>query len=74
MTVKEIVVEWVSEPEVPVTVTLEVPTAADAEAVKVNVEVALPFAGGVTGFGANAAVTPLGRPEALSVVAELKLF
>ena len=34
--------------------------------------VTLLFAGGVTGLGENAAVTPLGKPEALSVVAELK--
>ena len=64
----------VSEPEVPVTVTVAAPVVAVAEAVSVNVEVALPFAGGVTGFVENAAVTPLGKPVALSVVAELKLF
>ena len=40
----------------------------------VSVDVALPFAGGVTGFVENAAVTPLGKPEALSVVAELNPF
>jgi hypothetical protein len=40
----------------------------------VSVEVALPFAGGVTGFVEYAAVTPLGKPVVLSVVAELKLF
>src|ERR1700704_621865 len=66
------VVVWTSEPEVPVTVTLVVPVVAVAEAVKV--EVALPFAGGVTGLGEKAAVTPLGRAEVLSVVAELKPF
>src|SRR3979411_3526993 len=65
------VVVWTSEPEVPVTVTLVVPVVAVAEAVKVKVEVALPFAGGVTGLVEKAAVTPLGSPEALSVVAEL---
>ena len=64
----------VSEPEVPVTVTVDVPVAAVADAVSVNVEVALPFAGGVTGFVENPAVTPLGKPDALNVVAELKLF
>src|SRR5216684_7142872 len=68
------VVLCVSEPEVPVTVTVAVPVVAVAEAVRVRVEVALPFAGGVTGLVENAAVTPLGKPEALSVVAELKLF
>ena len=44
------------------------------DAVNVSVELTLLFAGGVTGLGANAAVTPLGKPEALSVVAALKLF
>jgi hypothetical protein len=55
-----------------VIVTVAVPTVALAEAVSVRVEVALPLAGGVTGLVENAAVTPLGRPEALNVVAELK--
>jgi len=55
-------------------VTVVVPTVAPDEAVSVRVEVALPFAGGVTGLVENVAVTPLGRPVALSVVAELKLF
>jgi hypothetical protein len=73
-TVKAIVVLWVSEPEVPVTVTVAGPVVAVEEAVSVSVDVALPFEGGVTGFVENAAVTPLGRPVALSVVAELKLF
>ena len=41
---------------------------------KVNVDVTLPFAGGVTGFGENAAVTPLGNPEAVSAVAALNAF
>jgi hypothetical protein len=62
----------VVEPEVPVIVTVAAPTVALAEAVSVSVEVALPFAGGVTGLVENAAVTPVGRPLALNVVAELK--
>jgi hypothetical protein len=62
----------VVDPEVPVIVTVAAPTVALAEAVKVRVEVALPFAAGVTGLVENAAVTPEGRPVALSVVAELK--
>ena len=74
MTVSEMVVEWVSEPEVPVTVTVAVPVVADAEAVNVRVEVALPLAGGVTGLVEKAAATPVGKPVALSVVAALKLF
>ena len=53
-------------------VTVAVPTVAVEEAVSVRVEVALPFAGGVTGLVANVAVTPEGRPLALSVVAESK--
>lgn len=61
-------------PEVPVTVTVTVPVAAVAEAVNVSTEVALLFAGGVTGFTENAAVTPLGNPVAVSVVADEKLF
>lgn len=63
-----------SVPDVPVIVTVNVPVVAVPVALSVSVEVALPFAGGVTGFGENAAVTPLGRPLALSVVAELKPF
>ena len=74
LTVRAMVVLCVSEPEVPVTVTVALPVVAVAEAVSVRVELALPFAGGVTGLVENAAVTPLGKPEALSVVAELKLF
>jgi hypothetical protein len=72
--VRAIAVLWVSVPEVPVTVTVAAPIVAVAEAVSVRVEVALPLAGGVTGFVENAAVTPVGRPVALSVVAEEKLF
>ena len=59
-------------PEVPVTVTVDVPRVAVEVAVNVSVEVTVPFAGGVTRLGENAAVTPLGNPDALSVVAELK--
>jgi hypothetical protein len=61
-------------PEVPVTVTVEVPVVAVDDAVNVRVEVAVPFAGGVTGLGEKAAVTPAGNPEAVNVVAALKLF
>ena len=52
-------------------VTVAAPVVAVAEAVSVRVEVTVPFAAGVTGLVENAAVTPLGRPEALRVVAEL---
>ena len=50
VTVRAMVVVWTIEPEVPVTVTFVVPVVAVAEAVKVRVEVTLPFAGGVTGL------------------------
>lgn len=56
------------------TVTVAVPTVALADAVNVSVELAVPFAGGVTGLVEKAAVTPEGKPVALSVVDELKLF
>ena len=72
--VSAIVVLAVVVPEVPVTVTVAVPTVAVDAAVNVSSEVAVPFAGGVTGLVANAAVTPVGRPNTLRVVAELKLF
>src|ERR1700733_9860807 len=68
-TVSEIVVLCTSEPEVPVTVMLVVPTVAVADAVSVSVELTLPLAGGVTGFVENPAVTPVGNPVALNVVA-----
>lgn len=74
MTLRAMVVEWVSVPEVPVTVTVAIPTVTDAEAVNVRVEVALLLAGGVTGLVEKAAVTPVGKPVALKVVAEPKLF
>jgi hypothetical protein len=74
VTVSEMVVVAVVVPDVPVTVTVLVPVVAVDDAVNVRVEVVLPFAGGVTGFGENAAVTPAGSPEALSVVAELNPF
>ena len=55
-------------PDVPVMVTVEVPSVAPALAVSVNVLVE------VVGFGTNAAVTPLGKPEALKVTLPLKPF
>src|SRR5260370_31920045 len=64
------VVDCTSERDVAVTVTVLVLVVAVEDAVKVKVDVALPFAGGVTGLVEKAAVTPpLGRPDALSVVA-----
>ena len=67
----EIVAVCIVEPDVPLTVTVAAPIVAVAVAVSVNVDATFPFAGGVTGFGANDAVTPLGKPDALNVVAEL---
>ena len=65
---------WLSDPEVPVMVTVAAPVVAVEEAVSVSVEFTLPFAGGVTGLVENAAVTPAGSPEAARVTAELKLL
>src|SRR5579863_6591550 len=65
---------WTSDPDVPVTVTVACPRVALEAAVKVNVEFTAPLAGGVTGLGENCAVTPVGRPVAVSDVAELKPF
>src|SRR6267154_5984692 len=73
-TVSAIVVLCVVDPETPVIVTVAAPVVAVEEAVNVSVDVALPLAGGVTGLVENAAVTPLGKPVALSVVAELNPF
>jgi hypothetical protein len=70
-TVRLMVAVCVVEPDVPVIVTVAVPVVAAEEAVSVSVDVTLPFAGGVTGLGENAAVTPLGNPDALRVVTEL---
>jgi hypothetical protein len=71
LTVSAMVVLCAVDPEVPVIVTVAAPTVALEEAVSVSVEVAVPFAAGVTGLVENAAVTPLGKPVALNVVAEL---
>ena len=42
--------------------------------VSVRVEVPEPLAGGVTEVGTNPVVTPVGKPDALSVTAELNPF
>src|ERR1700685_4820048 len=60
-TVRETVVVAVRLPEVPVIVTVEVPVVAVELAVSVSTLVPL------VGFVPNAAVTPLGRPDAASV-------
>ena len=57
---------WVRLPDVPVMVSVAVPGAAVVLAVSVNtLEVA-------AGFGLNAAVTPLGRPDTEKVTLLLK--
>jgi hypothetical protein len=68
LTVKLTVVVWVKVPEVPVTVTVEVPVAAELLAVSFNALVVVALA------GLNAAVTPLGRPEAISATLPEKPF
>ena len=60
-TVSETVVVAVKLPDVPVMVTVAVPVAAVLLAVRVSVLVE------VAGFVLNAAVTPLGRPDAARV-------
>jgi len=65
LTVRDRVVVAVKLPEVPVMVTVEVPVAAVALAVRVSTLVPL------VGFVPNAAVTPLGRPDAASVTLPL---
>ena len=55
-------------PDVPMTVTVNVPIAAEPDAVRVRLLLA------VAGFVANVAVTPLGTPEALKVTLLLNPF
>jgi hypothetical protein len=62
------VVVWLRVPEVPVTVTVAVPTVAVLLAVNVRALVE------VVGFVPKLAVTPLGRPEAESVTDPVKPF
>ena len=57
-------------PPTAVLVTVVVPTAADALAVKVSVDV--PDPGAAIGLGTNAAVTPLGSADVESVIPALK--
>ena len=61
MTVREKAVDAVRVPEVPVMVTVDVPVAAEALAVRVRT--LDPFAG----LAEKDAVTPLGRPEGARV-------
>jgi hypothetical protein len=59
--VRAMVVVWLSDPLVPVIVTVVVPVIVVLDAVSVNTLVP------IVGFVPNVAVTPLGRPLALSV-------
>jgi len=68
VTVRLIVVVSVKLPDVPVIVTTAVPVAAVALAVRVSVLLA------VAGLGLNAAVTPLGKPDAERLTFPLKPF
>jgi hypothetical protein len=67
-TVREMVVEFVKLPEVPVMITVTVPVAAVPLAVSVNVLVVVVL------VGLKEAVTPLGRPEADKLTLPLKPF
>ena len=60
--VRAIVVVWLSNPQVAVMVTFDVPEVTVLEAVNVSV-----LAPPVMGFVANVVVTPLGRSLALNV-------
>lgn len=68
LTVREIVALAVSEPEVPVIVTVDVPIVA--ELLAVNVTTLLP----VVGLVPKLVVTPLGSPEAVRVTLPLNAF
>jgi len=67
-TVMLTVAVWLRLPDVPVMVTVAAPTVAVALAVSVSVLVV------VAGLVLNAAVTPLGRPDAARVTPALKPF
>jgi hypothetical protein len=63
VTVNVNVVVWDKEPAAPVTVIVDVPVGVDAEVVRVNVDEQV----GLHDPGENAAVVPVGRPEAENV-------
>lgn len=68
VTVRLIVVVWVSVPDVPVIVTATVPRVAVVVAVKVRVLFPVVLA------GLKVAVTPAGRPEADRLTVPVKPF
>ena len=59
---------WLRLPEVPLTLTVNVPVGAEGPADRVRVLLA------VVGLGMKDAMTPLGRPEAARFTAALKPF
>jgi hypothetical protein len=65
---------WLIKPALPVIFTAKVPVAAEEDADTVRMDEALPPAGGVTVDGLKDAVTPVGNPERLKLVAALKPF
>jgi hypothetical protein len=67
-TVRATRVVWLSVPEVPVIVTVDIPVVAALLAVNVKVLVA------AAGFVLNDAVTPLGRPDAAKLTLPVKPF
>jgi hypothetical protein len=68
LTLRLRVVEFVNVPDVPVIFTVAAPVVAVEAAVRVNVLVLVP------GFGLNAAVIPVGRPDAERVTSPVKPF
>src|ERR1043166_493576 len=72
--VSAIVVEPLTLPEMPVTVTVAVPTTAELLPVKVSMLLGLLFEVEFTLAGLNDAVTPLGRPDADKLTVPPKPF
>ena len=70
VTVRETVAVCVMPPPVPVMVMVEVPAVAVEATVSVKVDE--PEPGAAMDAGLNAAVTPVGRPDAVRAIAELK--
>jgi len=71
-TVRLTEVLWLTDPEVPVTVTLEVPAGVAAEVLILRAEVT-PAAPGVTELGTNAQPAPVGKLTAAHVSATVLL-
>lgn len=74
VTDRENVQERVFPPPVPVIVITYVPGVVDTVVFIVSVEVTVPFAGGVAGFGLKVTVTPDGRPDAVKLTGLLNPF